>query len=136
MSGTAKHFRKRDAILTCLRQTKVHPSADWVFAQLKPEIPDLSLGTVYRNLALFKEQGLILSLGTVRGVERFDGDTRPHVHFICTHCGAVLDLEGMPHLTALRQAAETDLGGQIHDCQITFTGLCRECNENQKEETA
>ena len=66
MERTAKHFRKRDAILTCLRQTTVHPSADWVYARLKPEYPDLSLGTVYRNLALFKEQGKILSLGTAK----------------------------------------------------------------------
>ena len=70
MERTAKHFRKRDAILTCLRQTTVHPSAEWIYAKLKPEIPDLSLGTVYRNLALFKQQGLITSLGTVNGVER------------------------------------------------------------------
>ena len=136
MERTAKHFRKRDAILTCLRQTKVHPSADWVYNQLKPEIPDLSLGTVYRNLALFKEQGLINSLGTVNGVERFDGDTHSHVHFVCTGCGTVQDLEGMPNLPSLHSAAEHDLGSQIHGCQITFTGLCRECIQNQNKEEA
>ena len=89
MERTAKHFRKRDAILSCLRQTTEHPSADWVYAKLKPEIPDLALGTVYRNLSLFKDQGLITSLGTVGGVERFDGNTAPHVHFICTNCHRV-----------------------------------------------
>jgi Fur family peroxide stress response transcriptional regulator len=134
MERTAKHFRKRDAILTCLRQTKAHPSADWIYAQLKPDIPDLSLGTVYRNLALFKEQGLIISLGTVKGVERFDGDTHSHVHFICTDCGAVQDIEGMPQLPSLRASAENDLGSQIQGCQITFTGRCRECIETNKEE--
>ena len=134
MERTAKHFRKRDAILSCLRQTKVHPSADWVFQQLKPEIPDLSLGTVYRNLSLFKEQGLITSLGTVKGVERFDGDTHSHVHFICTNCDTVMDLEGMPQLPSLHQAVENDLGSQIDGCQITFTGLCRECMHQNKEE--
>ena len=134
MERTSKHFRKRDAILTCLRQTKTHPSADWVYNQLKPEIPDLSLGTVYRNLSLFKEQGLINSLGTVKGVERFDGDTRSHVHFICTECGAVQDIEGMPQLPSLRSSAEHDLGSQIQGCQITFTGLCRNCIETNKEE--
>ena len=92
MERTAKHFRKRDAILSCLRQTTVHPSAEWVYNQLKPEYSDLSLGTVYRNLALFKEQGLITSLGTVNGVERFDGNTCPHVHFVCNGCDAVIDL--------------------------------------------
>ena len=136
MERTAKHFKKRDAILTCLRQTKVHPSADWVYTQLKPQIPDLSLGTVYRNLSLFKEQGLINSLGTVNGVERFDGDTHSHVHFICTGCDKVLDLEGMPNLPSLHKAAEKDLGSQINGCQITFTGLCRNCIEESKEETA
>lgn len=134
MEPAAKHFRKRDAILTCLRQTKAHPSADWVYAQLKPDIPDLSLGTVYRNLALFKEQGLIISLGTVKGVERFDGDTSAHVHFICTGCGGVQDIDGAPQLPGLRSVAEQDLGGQVHGCQITMTGLCRNCIETKKEE--
>ena len=134
MERTAKHFRKRDAILTCLRQTKVHPSADWVYSQLKPEFPDLSLGTVYRNLTLFKEQGLIQSLGTVGGVERFDGDTHSHVHFVCTHCGTVQDLEGMPVLPNLKVAAEKDLGSQVQGCQITFTGACRQCISQQNKE--
>ncbi|MBE6934067.1 MAG: transcriptional repressor [Ruminococcaceae bacterium] len=136
MERTAKHFRKRDAILTCLRQTKVHPSAEWVFEQLKPEIPDLSLGTVYRNLALFKEQGLVRSLGTVNGVERFDGDTRSHIHFVCGHCGTVADLEGLPNLSGLQAAAEKDLGSRIDGCQITFTGTCRDCIHEKKEESA
>ena len=134
MESKTKHFRKRDAILTCLRETKVHPSADWVYNQLKPEIPDLSLGTVYRNLSLFKEQGTIQSLGTVNGVERFDGDTHPHVHFVCTHCDTVQDMESIPNLPSLRAAAEHDLGSQISGCQITFTGLCRNCIETNKEE--
>ena len=133
MERTAKHFRKRDAILTCLRQTKVHPSADWVYSRLKPEFPDLSLGTVYRNLTLFKEQGLITSLGTVNGVERFDGDTHCHVHFVCNQCDTVQDLEDMPDLPKLKAAAENDLGSQVYGCQLTFTGLCRECISNQNK---
>ena len=62
MEGNKKHFRKRDAILTCLKETTVHPSAEWIYAQLKPSIPDLSLGTVYRNLAAFKTEGVIASV--------------------------------------------------------------------------
>ena len=65
MDQIMKHFRKRDAILSCVKGTDIHPSADWVHAQLKSQYPDISLGTVYRNLALFKQQGLIISLGTV-----------------------------------------------------------------------
>ena len=136
MEHSAKRFRKRDAILTCLRQTTVHPSADWVYAQLKPEIPDLSLGTVYRNLALFKEQGTIASLGTVKGVERFDGDTAPHVHYICTDCGCVLDLEEVAVPQQLQTAVAKSIGGQVYGCQLTFTGVCSACQNKNQEETA
>ena len=123
----SKHFRKRDAILQCVRATNVHPSADWVFAQLKPSIPDLSLGTVYRNLALFRQQGLITSLGTVQGVERFDGNTDPHVHFICDNCGNVLDLATMQMPASLTEEARTCCGGTVTGCCLTFTGRCATC---------
>ena len=129
MEVKTKHFRKRDAILSCVRNTEVHPSADWVFAQLKPEIPDLSLGTVYRNLALFKEQGVIASLGTVKGVERFDGNTDPHVHFICTQCGAVMDLPQISVPEELNSAVAQSSGGRVDNCQLSFTGICGECRK-------
>ena len=133
MERTAKHFRKRDAILTCLRSTTVHPSADWVHEQLKAEHSDISLATVYRNLALFKEQGLIISLGTVNGTERFDGNTAPHVHYICTQCGRVLDLDGIAVPEELNNAVACSTGGLVSGCQLTFTGKCNQCI---KEESA
>ena len=136
MERTAKHFRKRDAILSCLLKTDTHPSAEWVYAQLKPEIPDLSLGTVYRNLNLFKEQGKIVSLGTVKGVERFDGNTAPHVHYICESCGCVLDLEGIAVPQELQSAVADTTGGQVNACQLTFTGICMACKNLNQEETA
>ncbi len=122
-----KNFRKRNAILSCLRQTKVHPSAEWVYQQLKAEYPDISLGTIYRNLALFKEQGAIQSLGAVNGVERFDGNTAPHVHFICCTCGSILDLEAVNIPPALSDAAQKCCGGQVEACSLSFTGRCRNC---------
>ena len=130
MEQTTKRFRKRDAILDCLRSTDVHPSADWVYAQVKPRFPDISLGTVYRNLALFKEQGMIISLGTVNGVERFDGNTEPHVHFICTQCDGVTDLPEMQVPQALCSQAAVQTGGQVDTCCLSFTGVCRRCKSN------
>ena len=130
MERTAKHFRKRDAILSCLRSTELHPSADWVYERVKQEIPDISLATVYRNLNLFKEQGLIQSLGTVKGVERFDGNTAPHVHYICTGCGRVVDLPGLSVPEDLNHAAELESGGRVAACQLTFTGICGKCSQN------
>lgn len=127
MEQTSKHFRKRDAILACVRSTDVHPSADWVHAQIRLEYPDISLGTVYRNLSLFKQQGLISSLGTVNGVERFDGNTDPHVHFICGSCDSVIDLPEMAVPQALTSQAADQTGGQVDACNLTFTGVCNRC---------
>ena len=109
-----------------------------VYARLKPEYPDLSLGTVYRNLSLFKQQGEIVSIGTLDGVERFDGHTQPHVHFFCAQCGQVLDVPQLPACGQLSTQAEACVGGEIHTCQITFTGVCSVCNEKslQGGETA
>ena len=127
MEQRTKHFKKREAILNCLRSTTTHPTAEWVHAQLKAEYPDISLGTVYRNLALFKEQGLIISVGTVNGVERFDADTEPHVHFICRSCHKVADLPGMIIPESLIANADRYTGGQTEVCSLSFTGTCREC---------
>ena len=104
---TTKQFRKRNAILNYLRHTDVHPSAEMVYNHLKPEIPDLSLGTVYRNLAMFKDKGEIISIGTVGGVERFDGNAAPHVHFICTDCESVTDLPRVAVPETLNQEVST-----------------------------
>ncbi len=127
MVQSTKHFRKREQILAYLKDTKSHPSAEMVYARLKPEIPDLSLGTVYRNLSLFKQQGVIASLGAVNGVERFDYNTEPHVHFICNECNRVLDMHTVQVPEALLKTAAEASGGQVENCQVTFTGLCGEC---------
>lgn len=132
MNTTPKNFRKRNAIYNCLCQSKAHPSAETIYTQLKPEIPDLSLGTVYRNLNLFKQQGLAISVATVNGVERFDGNVEPHVHFICTDCNSVIDLEDMAVPKALTSTAEKSSGGHIAECQLSFTGTCRECTDKIK----
>ena len=128
MAAPNKHFRKRDAILEYLRSTTAHPSAETIYTDLKAQIPDLAMGTVYRNLTLFKEQGLVMSVATVKGVERFDGNVNPHVHFICEDCDSVIDLMEMEIPTALTQAAESASGGQVKECQLCFTGKCRCCN--------
>ena len=136
MTPATKQFRKRTAILAYLRSTDVHPSADMVYAQLKPEIPDLSLGTVYRNLSMFRQQGIIASVGTVSGVERFDGNTAPHVHFVCTDCSAVIDMPQMEVPKVMEETAQMQIGGRVDTCCLTFTGQCRNCTMKQGGETA
>ena len=123
----AKQFRKRNAILACLQGTTSHPSAEMVYEMLQKEHPDISLATVYRNLALFKSQGLVCSVATVRGVERFDAMTHPHVHFICSSCDAVIDLPQMEIPESLSAEAEASSGCRVQNCRLTFTGLCGKC---------
>ena len=129
MNTTPKNFRKRNAIYDCLMASKAHPSAETIYTQLKPTIPDLSLGTVYRNLRLFQEQGTAIRVATVNGIERFDGNTSPHVHFICTNCSAVIDLEELAVPQALTDSAESLMGGKVLECNLSFTGTCRTCNQ-------
>lgn len=127
MEANSKHFRKRNAILECLMNTDCHPSAETVHEMLQAEHPDISLATVYRNLSLFKRQGTIISVGTVGGSERFDANTEPHVHFICTDCHAVLDLPQMQVPQTLSTSAEAFSGCRVDGCQLTFTGQCSDC---------
>ena len=122
---SVRQFRKRNTILSSLQQSKAHPSAEALYPSLRQEHPDISLATVYRNLALFKSQGLIRSLGTVSGVERFDGDLSPHAHFVCRGCSAVLDLPAA-QLPDLCQAAD-GLGCHVEQTQLVLYGLCPDC---------
>lgn len=124
METVTKQFRKRNAILKCLQETDCHPSAEMVHELLQQEHPDISLATIYRNLARFREEGIITGVATVQGTERFDACTLPHVHFICTNCSAVMDLPRIPIPQYPREALE---GCQVDTCQLTFTGLCSKC---------
>ena len=127
MEISTKQFRKRNAILEVLRMTDTHPSAEMVYEMLQKEHPDISLATVYRNLAWFKSQGMIQSVATVRGIERFDANTDPHVHFICSGCDAVLDLPQIEVPQSLSCSVEQCSGCNVQSCQLTFTGLCGSC---------
>lgn len=126
----ARYSYKREAILNCLRATRSHPSADWVFAQLKPTIPDLSLATVYRNLSQFKERGVIMSVGVVNGLERFDANTMPHIHFVCESCSSVIDLDDLELPQELLDSARTETGARISTCEINFRGVCKVCERS------
>ena len=127
MATVRRHSRKRDAILDCIRNSRIHPSAEWIYAQLKPDHPDLSLGTVYRNLALFRESGEVVSVATVHGVDRLDACTQPHAHFICEKCNAVLDID-VPQ-DDLRAELEQRYGCRVQRSEMLFRGICSQCKE-------
>ena len=120
--------KQREAILRVVKGTTSHPTADWVYEQVRREIPNISLGTVYRNLKLLKQEGQILELNFGNTLVRFDGNTQYHYHFICEQCGRVFDVssdERMERAMLSRIAQETGFRITLHRCELR--GLCRDC---------
>lgn len=125
--------RKRKAILDAISGTTIHPTAEWVYQALKPEYPDLSLGTVYRNITRFKEDGLIISVGIINGQERFDATVEPHDHFVCEECGAVLDLKDSVLPDSADQQVERRYGVQVASHSLVFRGICPKCMKSREK---
>ena len=131
--NNVRQSKKRDAMLTLLRRTDCHPPADWVYHQLRAEYPDLSLGTVYRNLNHLCQRNLIRRVGTVNGQERYDGVMEPHSHFICNRCGAIIDLPVQSPGQDWLDAASVQYGFRAEGCEFIVRGMCRGCLSDQAD---
>ena len=90
---TLKYSRQRESIKANLMSRHDHPTADALYASIREEFPNISLGTVYRNLNLLVETGEILKLTCGNGPDHYDGNVAPHYHFVCRDCGQVYDME-------------------------------------------
>ena len=119
--------RQRSRILELLRGTGRHPTADWVYDQLKGEFPNLSMGTVYRNLSILIEQGLTAKIDFGSTFDRFDANTTPHHHFVCEECGAITDLE-LPIDHDLDERVKEATQFTVLRHRIEFYGLCETCS--------
>ncbi len=129
-----KHSRQRDAVYNFLKDRKDHPTADTIYAGVRDEYPNISLGTVYRNLMVLRDTGKIRTVDVGDGVIHFDADTSEHNHFICTRCGRVEDLE-MESIDRVKEIAATNFAGKITGYSAYFYGICESCLTEQKEET-
>ena len=130
MSTALKYSRQRESIKSYLMSTKSHPTADMVYQVVRKEYPKVSLGTVYRNLNLLADLGEILKLDCGDGYDRFDGNTQPHYHVLCTSCNKVDDLE-MESIHHINTIANASYPGIILDHRTVFYGLCEECKKKQ-----
>ncbi len=124
MSAITKNSKQRDAILSVLKSTTSHPTAEWVYSRLKPEFPNLSLATVYRNLNLFCQTGEAIRLDVGDGTVRYDGFTHSHAHFHCTNCKKVLDIEKETDLTP---EIELKYNVKLSGYSLVFFGKCKDC---------
>jgi Fur family peroxide stress response transcriptional regulator len=121
-----RQSKQRTRILELLRSTEIHPTADWLYEKLKNEIPRLSLGTVYRNLSILIEQGLVKKIHFGSTFDRFEANIKPHYHLICESCGKILDFE-MPIYNDLNFKAKQLTNFTIHHHKLEFFGICEEC---------
>lgn len=126
-----KYSRQRESIKKYLATTKEHPTADMVYNNIRKQYPNISLGTVYRNLNLLVDQGDVIKFTTGDGSDRFDSKTNKHYHFVCNKCSNVSDLF-MEHdfIDLINKSAEENFNGEIQGHDILFYGLCKDCQES------
>ena len=127
-----KHSKQRDMIKDFLMSRKDHPTADVVYMNVRQQNPNISLGTVYRNLTLLADIGEIQRLRLGDGVDHFDADTSPHYHFVCSHCGNVIDLK-MDSIDDIKDVANKYFDGNITGHVTYFYGSCNQCTKEQAE---
>ena len=121
-----RRSRQRERILELLRSTEAHPTANWLFGKLRKEFPNLSLGTVYRNIGILMQQGLINRIAFGSTFDRLDANTKPHYHFICEKCDSIIDLD-VPPDKSLNVWPDKSLGFKVTRHEIEFYGLCPKC---------
>ena len=128
MKKTVKFSRQREEILNNLRGRYDHPCADTIFHDVRQIEPNISLGTVYRNLALLEETGEIQRLRTKSGGDRYDANSMNHYHFCCEECGEVQDVPVEP-IDGLNADIGTKTGYNITGHSLMFYGVCQACSK-------
>jgi len=117
--------RQKKLIYEILCSTTSHPTADLIYEQARKEIPDISLGTVYRNLQVLQEDGKILELNYGKSQSRFDGNSNTHYHFVCEKCGKVFDFE--PNCQLIGSDVLSGAPGIVKTHRLECYGICKEC---------
>ncbi len=127
--ATTRHSVKRDAILNNLKMRKDHPTADMVYADIRKEYPNISLGTVYRNLTFLVDHGDAMKVICGDDETHFDGNTSPHYHFKCLDCGELIDLD-IPDGDKAEQIFSRPIegfAGKVYTHSTMFFGQCELC---------
>jgi len=126
-----RETKQREAILGVLRNTKAHPTADRIYEEVKKEIPNISKGTVYRNLQVLQEDGAVTELNLNGTLSRFEAKQDSHYHFRCEQCGRVFDVDE-PVNNELDERVAKKTGFKVSHHQLEFRGLCKDCQQQLK----
>ncbi len=122
---------QRQIILEELAKVKTHPTASELYDMVRKRLPRIGLGTVYRNLELMAENGMILKLEVGGTQKRFDATTEDHYHIRCSQCGRVDDID-IPVIDSLVESAAESTDYQILGHHVEFTGICPDCQKKRK----
>jgi Fur family transcriptional regulator, peroxide stress response regulator len=126
-----KRSRQRERILSILQNTDTHPTASWVYDELKKEFNNLSMGTVYRNINILVDQNLVQKIEAGSSFDRFDANTDVHYHFICRECGCIDDLP-LTKMNDLNEMVSRETGYQAESHRLDFYGICPACSKNRQ----
>ncbi len=115
--------KQRDLITGIIKGRCDHPTADMIYVSAREQSPNISLGTVYRNLKLLTDEKVIITLETEDKKLHYDGDTSRHSHFICNKCGKIIDL-----FKPVKMPEELDeIGAEISGEKCIYYGNCSDC---------
>ena len=124
---------QRQIILEELGKVTSHPTANEVYDMVRKRLPRIGLGTVYRNLELMADNGIILKLEVGGTQKRFDATVAPHYHIRCLSCGKVNDIE-IPVIEDINKTAAELSHYQVLGHHIEFSGICNECSSQEEDQ--
>ena len=119
------YSRQREALKNVLRSTRSNPTAEWIYSELRKEYPNISMGTVYRNLGKLVEDGEIITVETENRSIYYDGYTIHHTHFVCKKCNEIYDFEDEPQSFK----AVSDKGFDVEKHMTVLYGTCKNCKK-------
>ena len=122
-----RNSKQRDLILEIVQGTNSHPTADSIYYEARSKMPNISLGTVYRNLGQLVENNQIKTIN-VDGVVHYDAFLHTHQHFLCKTCNRVYDIE--ISTKEFVSEADTKTNHKIDSCQVQLFGICEKCQNN------
>ena len=129
MSKVLRYSRHREDVLKLLQSVTSHPTAEWIYTQLKETDSSISLATVYRNLNQLYELGCVIRIDAGDGTVHYDATVRDHCHFICDKCKEVSDIT-VPSAPSLKDEAESINNVEVTKSNLVFFGLCSNCKKD------
>ena len=121
-----RETRQRRMVYETIMKTHSHPTADWIFDKVRSKLPKISLGTVYRNLSVLRDEGAIREIYGNDRRAHYDADLSQHAHFVCTDCGRIWDVHTVPEVDW--KTLKELVGCEVAEQRLEFHGLCAPCS--------